>query len=183
MSTGLVAVIGSVTPPGRLRRAVSEALERSGEPATLIDLAERRIAFAVGGPPEGDTAEVVAALAGARAVLLATPTYRGSMTGALKNLLDHTPVAALRDTAVGIVAMGASDHHFLGADRHLRDVLTFFGALVVPVSVYATSRDFDDGVPGERVAAELDALVRTTTALAAAGTVGEIVPLSARGRP
>jgi FMN reductase len=123
---------------------------------------------------------VVAAIAAADAVLLATPTYRASMTGALKNLLDHVPVPALRDTAVGIAAMGASDHHFLGADRHLRDVLTFFGALVTPVTVYLTSRDFENGVPGDRAAAALDGLIATTAALAAAGVRGDVKPLAAR---
>src|ERR1700742_1629776 len=96
MSTGLVAVVGSVTRPGRLRRAVAEALGRRPEPTLLIDLADYRIGFADGRPPEqldDDTAEVVATLAEADVVLLATPTYRGSMTGALKNLLDHVPVS------------------------------------------------------------------------------------------
>jgi FMN reductase len=177
----LVAIIGSTTPPGRLRRAVAEALDRATVPTTLIDLAEQRIAFADGRPAAelgDDTADVVAAIAEADAVLLATPTYRGSMTGALKNLLDHVPVPALRDTAVGIAAMGASDHHFLGVDRHLRDVLTFFGAVVAPVSVYVTSRDFADGVPSERAAAALDGLIRTTAALSAAGVRGEVAPLA-----
>jgi FMN reductase len=182
----ILAVIGSVTPPGRLRRAVAEALDRSPEATSLIDLAERRIAFADGRPPEAlgdDTESTVAAIAAADAVILATPTYRGSLTGALKNLLDHTPVQALRGTPVGIVAMGASDHHFLGADRHLRDILTFFGALVTPVSAYLTSRDFADGAPGARAEHDLDALLATTADLAAAGVHGAVTPLAARARP
>ena len=48
--------------------------------------------------------------------------------------------------------MGASDHHYLGAERHLRDVLAFFGAIPMPVAVYLNGGDFDDGVPGERAA-------------------------------
>ena len=93
------------------------------------------------------------------------------MTGTLKNLLDHVPVEALRDKPVAIVAMGASDHHYLGAERHLRDVLAFFGALVVPTASYLSSADFDDGVPGERAAAELDALIATTPRARAARSV------------
>jgi hypothetical protein len=54
----------------------------------------------------------------------------------------------------GIVSMGATLHHFLGADRHLRDVLAFYGALVAPVSVYLTSSDFVDGVPSVASARE-----------------------------
>ena len=92
-------------------------------------------------------------------MVFATPVYRGSMTGALKNVFDLLPVPALAAKVVALVAMGASDHHFLGADRHGRDVLTFFGALPMPVSVYLTGADFTDGVPHEQVAATLDELL------------------------
>lgn len=167
----ITAVLGSVTPPGRLRRALSETLERVDPAAArteLIDLADVRIAVADGRPPEDlgdDTASVVAAIDAADAVVLATPIYRGSLTGALKNLLDHVPVPALRDTPVAIVSMGGSDHHFLGADRHLRDVLAFFGALALPTAVYLNARDFADGVPTERAASELDAVLASAIVL------------------
>jgi NAD(P)H-dependent FMN reductase len=81
-----------------------------------------------------DTARVVGAIAEADVVLLASPVYRASFTGALKNLLDLTPVEALRAKPVGIVAMGATLHHYLGVDWQLRAVLAWFGALVVPTS-------------------------------------------------
>ncbi len=170
----LTAVLGSVTPPGRLLRALSEAVGRLDPAlaqAELIDLADRRIAFADGRPPEDlddDTAAVVAAIERADAVVLATPVYRGSLTGALKNLLDHVPIPALRDTPVAIVAMGGSDHHYLGAERHLRDVLAFFGALTLPTAVYLAGRDFSDGVPGERAQQELDAVLAAAVDLAVA---------------
>jgi FMN reductase len=174
----IAAVIGSVTPPGRLRRALAEALERSGAEHTLLDLAEHVLPFADGRPVESP---VLDAVAGADAVLLATPVYRGTYTGALKNLLDLLPVEALRGKAVAIAAMGATDHHRLGADWHLRDVLAWFGALVAPTGVYLTSADFSDGVPGERARRELDELIAGLLALAAAapGLVGP-APLAAR---
>jgi FMN reductase len=188
----VTVVIGSATPPGRLRRAVAEALERAageGASATLIDLAEARIANADGTPPErldDDTAATVAALAGADAVVLATPVYRGSFTGVLKNLLDHVPVEALQGKPVGIVAMGATPHHFLGAESHLRDVLAFFGALVAPAGVYLTSADFADGAPSEHAAADLDTLLAALTTLARATggrALGGARPLPARPKP
>lgn len=208
----VTAVIGSATPPGRLRRAVAEALERAADGAgrdggaggaagiagegdavaiapLLVDLADLRIAPADGTPPErlaDDTAATVAAIAGADAVLLATPVYRGSFTGVLKNLLDHVPVEALKDAPVGIVAMGATPHHFLGAESHLRDVLAFFGALVAPVGVYLTSADFADGAPTEHAAADLDTLLASLVALARATdglSLGGARPLPKRRKP
>ena len=123
------------------------------------------------------------AIAAADAVLLATPVYRGTFTGALKNLLDPLPVEALQGKAVAIAAMGATDHHHLGADWHLRDILAWFGALLLPTSVYLTSADFSDGVPGERARTELDQLIAGLRALAAAAPspLGP-APLAARTR-
>jgi FMN reductase len=179
--TQLLAIVGSVTVPGRLRRAVAEGVDRAG--GTVVDLADRAIAFADGSPLAGDTAAVVGEIAGAEAVLLATPTYRGSMTGSLKNLLDQVPLDALRGKPVGIVAMGVTKHHFLGADRHLRDVLTYFGALVTPVSVYLTAADFEDGAPSAAAAADVDGLIATLGVLRAAGAAADLpAPLVARDR-
>jgi FMN reductase len=189
-SVDVRVVLGSTTPPGRLHRTIDGAIERASERGTsadLLDLGSVRIGFADGTPPEDlddDTASAIAALGSARALVLATPVYRGSLTGSLKNLLDLTPVPALQGKVVGLVAMGASDHHFLGAERHLRDVLAFFGAVVMPVAVYLNGGDFTDGVPGERAEAALDELfLATTTAAAALDGIEEIrepAPLAAR---
>jgi FMN reductase len=189
----VVSVVGSVTPPGRLRRAVEEASERIRPLVAhveLIDLGERRMSFANGREPSGfvdDTGAVVEAIERAHVVAFATPVYRGSMTGALKNVFDLLPVPALTAKVVALVAMGGSDHHFLGADRHWRDVLTFFGALPMPTSAYLTGADFTDGVPREQAAATLDELLggavhlAATLAQSAGGELGP-KPLGERAR-
>ena len=183
----LRVILGSTTPPGRLHRAVEDAIDRAEVEADLLDLGTRAIGFADGTPVADlgdDTPAAIAAIESARALILATPIYRGSLTGSLKNLLDLTPVPALQGKVVGIVAMGASDHHYLGAERHLRDVLAFFGAVPMPVAVYLNGGDFTDGVPGERAATLLDQLFAATveTAAALAGTAAgfEPGPLAAR---
>jgi FMN reductase len=148
----LVAVVGAVTPPGRLNAAIQEAVDlaaaQPGAAAALVNLADLRISFADGRPPDrfaDDTGRAVAALGDADAVLLASPVYRGSFTGALKNFLDLAPLEVLRAKPVGIVAMGATPHHYLGVDWHLRAVLAWFGALVVPTSVYLDASHFREG--------------------------------------
>jgi NAD(P)H-dependent FMN reductase len=187
----LVAVVGSVTPPGRLHQAVRLAVDQVGAApgwsGRLVNLADHRLSFADGRPLDrlgDDSARVVGELAAADAVLLASPVYRGSFTGALKNLLDLTPVDALRGKPVGLVAMGATLHHYLGVDWHLRAVLAWFGALALPTSVYLDSAHFKDGVLEDASArAALGDLVRGLVALSgvARDTLGPPPLASGRG--
>jgi FMN reductase len=147
---------------------MARAASRGAE-VNLIDLGKLRLDFADGRPPDqhdDDSARVIETVAAADAVLLATPVYRGTFTGALKNLLDLLPVEMLQSKPVGLVSMGATQHHHLGVDWHLRDVLAWFGALVAPTSVYFTSADVSNGQPSAEVAASLDALVATLLGLA-----------------
>jgi FMN reductase len=165
--TRLVGVLGSVTPPGRLRTALAFALSTGSADSNvveteLIDLADYHIDLADGRPLEqtsADTRRVVQTIGAADAVLFASPVYRASYTGVLKNLLDLLPVESLQGKPCGIVAMGATPHHYLGVDWHLRDVLTWFGAMAVPTSVYLASPDFAEGQPVEKARQELQALV------------------------
>jgi FMN reductase len=187
---GLVAVLGSVTPPGRSLKVLEFVArcareQASEEDATLINLRDHRISFADGRSPDefgDDTGKVVRIIEEGAAVIFVSPVYRGSFTGSLKNLLDHLPVHALMGKPCGIVAIGATDHHFLGVDWHLRDVLSWFGALMVPTSVYLSARDFVEGEPSDSAQSQLRELVAAVIKLrAAAGAVGPL-PLAARQR-
>ena len=77
--------------------------------------------------------------------LMATPIFRASFTGALKNLFDLVPVEGLMGKACGLIGMGATDHHYLAIDSQLRPVLAWFGAHLVPGMVYLQSRQFQEG--------------------------------------
>ena len=192
MATRLIAIVGSVTPPGRLLNATRWILDsarssRQDIEIELINLADKKVAFADGRPPEqynDDTAAIVASVRAADGVIIASPVYRGSFTGALKNLLDHLPLESLAGKPVGIVAMGATQHHFLGVDWHLRDVLAWFGALVAPTSVYLAAGDFVDGQPGESAKQDLkdlaDAIIKLKEVAPGAGRFLGPKPLAGR---
>jgi FMN reductase len=189
----LVAVIGSVTPPGRLSRALSEAMARAanrGHSTDVIDLGSVHVGYADGRAleeREDDAQTVVARTCAGDAVLLSTPVYRASFTGALKNLLDLLPLESLSGKPCGVVAMGASLHHYLGVDGHMRDVLAWFGALTAPTSVYLSNADFSNGEPTERAAGELDALIETLATLSELSRGREVplgpVPLAQMAKP
>ncbi len=149
----LLMIVGAATPPGRLAAAIAMAAEAVGTgggdvAVDILNLAETPIEICDGRPLDAygaATQQAVARIAAARAVLIGAPVYRASFPGVLKNLLDITPVEALQNKPVGIVAMGGSPHHFLAVDGQLRQVLAWFGALVAPTSVYLIGGDFRDG--------------------------------------
>ena len=171
-ATKMLMLVGAATPPGRLAAAVAFAAEAVEDEAAvdILNLSEVAVEICDGRPLDAygeATRQAVARIAAAGAVLIAAPVYRASFPGVLKNLLDITPVEALQNKPVGTVAMGGSPHHFLGVDWQLRAVLTWFGALVAPVSVYLTGSDFKDGqLASEGARSDVAALMRTLTALA-----------------
>src|SRR5271170_7053361 len=95
MPTRLLAIVGSVTPPGRLLNATrwlldSASASRKDVEVELINLADKKIAFADGRPPEqykDDTAAIIESVRAADGLIVASPVYRGSFTGALKTCL------------------------------------------------------------------------------------------------
>ena len=173
-SNTLLMLVGAATPPGRLAAAIDHAAEAARGEGTgivvdILNLADTAIDICDGRTLDsyGDTTRrAVARISGAGAVLIGAPVYRASFPGVLKNLLDITPVEALQNKPVGILAMGGSPHHYLAVDTQLRGVLGWFGALVAPTSVYITGGDFQDGRLGaEGARADLAALTRTLITL------------------
>jgi FMN reductase len=190
VSTRLLFVIGAATKPGRLAAAIGTAADQvrarhNDVVVAVVDLGEV-LPAACDGRPEDEyddrTRAALAEVAAADAVVLASPVYRASMTGTLKNFLDLIPVASLQAKPVGVVAMGGSQHHYLGVEGHLRDVLAWFGALVAPTAVYLTSDDFSQGTLSSTTAVDgLGDLTDTLLTLAnrlAGASLGPI-PLAA----
>ena len=170
----LLGIHGSVIRPGRLYQALELALQAVGNgdnPVTtsLLHLGEHRISFADGRPLSDfsdDTEAVVERVMAADMYIIATPIFRASFTGALKNLLDLVPVEGLMGKACGLLAMGATDHHYLTVDTQLRPVLAWFGAHLVPGAVYLQSRHFQDGQLADAQAiTDLQSLAKAVVAM------------------
>lgn len=186
----VVGISGSLTA-GRsgTRAAVDAAMAGAADAGPdvrtdVLDLRDFALEFCDGRPVErygDDTRRALALVEEADAYVVATPMYRASYTGALKNLFDLIPndpdgADPLRGKAVGLVATGASDHHYLALEHELRPLLGFFGSQTVNRGVYVGRTDFtaERTLVGAR-AQELRALGREVVALArflAADAVG-----------
>ncbi|MEQ1949843.1 FMN reductase [Mesorhizobium sp. CN2-181] len=79
-------------------------------------------------------------------LVVGSPTYKGSYTGLFKHFFDLVDPAALRGKPVLLTATGGGDRHALIVEHQLRPLFGFFEAFALPTAVYATDRDFADGV-------------------------------------
>ena len=156
----LLGIHGSVTYLGRLYRALEYALNYVGGQDTslkidLMHLGDFKVSFADGraiSEYQDDTEDVVNRILSSDMFLIATPVFRATFTGALKNLLDLVPVEGFLGKACGLIAMGATDHHYLSVDTQLRPVLAWFGAQTIPGLVYLKSSHFSEGKLADPIA-------------------------------
>lgn len=188
MGLRLLAINGSLTPPpSRTRALIDVALAgaKAHDPAietAVLELRDFDLEFCDGRRPDqynADTQTALTMIAEADAYLVATPVYRASYTGALKNLFDLVPNDPDRDDpirgkVVGLLASGGSDHHYLLLEHQLRPLFGFFGAHTAGRAVYATPADYDAAKQATgKIVTELHALgkevVRLTTMIRQAG--------------
>ena len=172
----VLGVAGSAAKSHRTRALVELVLAGAAEledvQTHLVDLADTTIDFPDGRPMEAyspATRSVLDFVQQAGAYVLGTPMYRGGMTGALKNLIDVIPKEHVVGKAAGLVATGASLHHYLGVDLGLRTAMAFFQIHVVPATLYGANFQLVDGrVDDAELASQARALGRDVVDLARA---------------
>ncbi len=142
-----MAVSAGDSPTSKTRAVAGAALDLGGG-GHLIDLIDLPADGLLGRRPDASVDAAVAAATGAAVLVLATPVYRATYSGALKAFLDRFPTDALSRTAVVLAATAASPAHFLALDTGGRAVVASLGGWTVPTVVYATGADFTDGAPG-----------------------------------
>jgi MsuE subfamily FMN reductase len=157
MSFKLLGINGSLTPtPSRTRVVLDVALAgaKKYDPdieTGVLELRDFALEFCDGRSPDkynNDTRRALALVEEADAYLVATPIYRATYTGALKNFFDLVPndpngSDPLRGKVVGLLATGGSDHHYLVLEHQLRPLFGFFGAYTPARAIYAASKDFN----------------------------------------
>jgi len=138
----VLLIAGSPSDPSRsaaLLDAVQQRLQLRGvdvERLQIRDLSPQALLLADFGHPS--VVGVVAQVARARAIVVATPVYKAAYSGVLKVFLDLLPQTALKDKTVLPLATGGSPHHMLALDYALRPVLQSLGAGHILHGIYAT---------------------------------------------
>lgn len=78
-------------------------------------------------------------------LVVGSPVYKGSYSGLFKHVFDLVGPDSLLGKPVLLCASGGGYRHALVVEHQLRPLFGFFGALTVPIAVYASERDFLDG--------------------------------------
>ena len=137
----VLLIAGSPTTPSRssaLLEAVGQRLEGRGariERIAVRDLPAQPLLHADWSHPAVE--RVIAQVAEARVVVIATPVYKAAYSGVLKVLLDLLAQDALKGKTVLPLATGGSPHHMLALDYALRPVLQALAARQILPGVYA----------------------------------------------
>lgn len=154
----VVAICGSLRDGSHTRVALETALAAAsdaGASTELVDLHEYDLPAlkSVDGPVP-DAEDLRTRVEAADSVLLGTPNYHGSYSGALKNALDYCGRDEFADTTVGLLEVAGGE--FPGtALVHLRTVSRTLNAWTLPTEVAipeAHATVGDDGIRDEALA-------------------------------
>jgi FMN reductase len=143
-----VVVISGHPSPGsrtlRLATAVGERIARSRGDAgfVTVDVAELGPGLLV--PADGATGEALLEVQDATLLVVATPTYRGTFSGALKVLLDQLPANALAGVLAVPVVTADVQARADSAEAFLARLLSELGADVVDFGLTAIGPELAD---------------------------------------
>ena len=161
----LVAIsAGESATSKTLKLVAGEVGARGGR---VIDLSQLDANGLLGRAEDPAVADAVVAAAAASVLVVATPIYRATYTGALKAFFDRFQPSALAKTAVVLVATAGIADHFLSLDTGGRALVASLEGTTVSKVVYAISADFVDGEPKPELLDALRAAIDQAEAVAA----------------
>ncbi|PWJ93767.1 MULTISPECIES: FMN reductase [Mesorhizobium] len=149
----VVGVSGNLTRPSKTRTFIShitgELANGIGATETVFDIEDlgpslplaRRI-----GDLDPSARNIVEQVTGADVLVIGSPTFKGSYTGLFKHFFDLLDPSSLRGKPVILAATGGGERHSLIVEHQLRPLFGFFEALTMPTAIYASDKDFTDGL-------------------------------------
>ncbi|WP_341487659.1 FMN reductase [Pararhizobium sp. A13] len=145
----ILGLSGNVKKPSRtaslVEAIVLASAERTGASQHIIELVDAApVLFKALRADQLDAQgrAIIDAVEAADVLVVGSPVYRASYTGALKHLFDLVDYRALTGKRVILAATGGTPLHGLMTEHQLRPLFGFFNALTLPTAIYATEADF-----------------------------------------
>lgn len=130
-------------------------LKESGHHVTFEDL--RYSALPIADPafhpnpekyPDINVTDFISRFKAAEAYLVGSPLYHGSISGVLKNALDHLWYDAFRDKPVGIISYGSSPHRCAFPCMALNTIIKTMYGYPLQTEVAASKADLIENTDG-----------------------------------
>lgn len=147
----IVVLVGNPSPASRTLTAATKvatrlaALAGIDDAPEVIDLAHHKEQLLGWQSPA--TEALKRQVLGARAVVVATPTYKASYTGLLKLFLDQFAKDEWNGLPTVALMTGGSPVHSLAVDVHLTPVLVEIGASLPARGLFLAGDEIDDPDP------------------------------------
>ena len=149
---GIVGLSGSFSSPSKTRALAEEAVRRAAarfdQPSDVYDLGQfgPELGLARSFNDLGEEARhIVDQIVQAKAVVIASPVYKGTYPGLFKHLFDLIDPAWLAGKPILLAATGGGEKHALIIEHQLRPLFAFFEAQTLATGVYVSERDFIEG--------------------------------------
>ena len=148
----IVGISGSFSAPSKTRilveDAVGRAVARFRHSAEVYDLSQfgsdlgNARSFSDLNEP---ARHIISRILHAKALVIASPVYKGSYPGLFKHLFDLFDPSWLAGKPILLAATGGGDKHALVIEHQLRPLFSFFEAQTLATGVYVSDRDFSEG--------------------------------------
>lgn len=145
----IVGISGSLSNPSRTSAVVRELAVRIASAANansdIFELSELAASLFSARSPEtvsNEARTILRRIEQADLLVVGTPVYRASYTGALKHLFDLVDHRAFASKPIVLAATGGSLLHGLVIEHQLRPLFGFLNALTLPTAIYAVETDF-----------------------------------------
>ncbi len=151
-SIRITGVCGSLSADGATRKALAIALRGAAEydaETALLELRDFNLVF-YGSIPQDeyppDVFQLRQALKDSQGIILATPEYHGSLTGALKNMLDLMTIEDFETKIIGLVGVAGGNIGAINSLNTMKTICRNLHCWVLPqeVSIANSAQTFDD---------------------------------------
>ena len=148
----IAGVCGSLSADGATKKALAIALKGAAEynaETTLLELREFDLVF-YGSVPQDEyppgVLQLRQALKDSQGIILATPEYHGSLTGALKNMLDLMSIEDFETKIIGLVGVAGGHIGAINSLNTMKTICRNLHCWVLPqeVSIANSAQTFDD---------------------------------------
>jgi len=156
-----------------------QVLEQAGAKVELVSLKDHGLPMFKGNADADSNAYLTlhSKVVAADGLVLASPVYNWSLSGALKHFIEHvgsTPddgslKGALFDKVVSFVCAAGLPHSYMALGPTALSLMLDFKCIINPYQVYMNSRDWEDGSlsnqADERLRRSMDVMLELTTLL------------------